>query len=532
MKYKWIYNIVVNKEDKLLNLLLVFIFSSAFFLRLFQLEQYPVEINHDELSNVYDGYCIAETGADRWGEKYPLILRGFGNSDYRPPMYAWLCAGSIKLFGYSTFAGRLPSAILGCISLLLVYSIALKLGGRKYGVLTLLIASLSPWHILFSRLAIEASVLPSFFIVLFFYLWIKARANYSNSYILVLLGISIGLATSAYQSTKLIFLIASFVVAYDLYKTKSFTLKNIVILGLSIFIGALPQLVVAFTSPEHFFSRANVTMVKPTFTLEYIGIIAVNFYKHLNPEYLFFSFGKENFLSIARLLPVELVFFYLGILIFNKMFKFNKYINPLYFYFFLFVTILPSAFTVNVPNSLRASTSILLFPFFSSAGILFLYNAIKVNLLKWTFLVLIILLILVNSVYNITVYANSFDLRNIGHQNVNVEICKRLNTYKGNYSTIYIEKGGVAFDLYVASYCNIKPKEYHSLPKEVIVKKWDEVIRLGKYNFLKKEEIELIIKQKGEKQLFVMYSKLDNMKLVNKYFINGWNVYFYERTVI
>ena len=89
-------------------------------LRLLYLEQYPLAVNQDELSNIYDGYAIAETGADRWGQKYPLILRGFGSMDYRPPLYAWLSAIPIKLFGASVYSGRLVSAVLGIASLVLL----------------------------------------------------------------------------------------------------------------------------------------------------------------------------------------------------------------------------------------------------------------------------------------------------------------------------------------------------------------------------------------------------------------------------
>ncbi|MBA3403740.1 MAG: hypothetical protein H0U13_03490 [Gemmatimonadaceae bacterium] len=41
---------------------------------------------------LYDGYSISETGADRFGDKYLLQVRGFGQRDYRPSLYAWLAA--------------------------------------------------------------------------------------------------------------------------------------------------------------------------------------------------------------------------------------------------------------------------------------------------------------------------------------------------------------------------------------------------------------------------------------------------------
>ena len=51
----------------------------GFWLRLDALDQYPLGVHQDELSNIYDGYSIPETGNDRLGDKYPLQVRGFGD---------------------------------------------------------------------------------------------------------------------------------------------------------------------------------------------------------------------------------------------------------------------------------------------------------------------------------------------------------------------------------------------------------------------------------------------------------------------
>src|SRR5262249_6344611 len=152
----------MSRRDVLVKIAVVIIFCGSFYLRLFRLEEYPLPVNQDELSNIYDGYSISETGADRWGLKYPIILRGFGEYDYRPPLYAWIEAGTIKIFGFSIFSGRLPSAVLGCISLVILYQVSKKIGGTLFAFFALLLAGLSPWHILFSRMAHEGAALPGF----------------------------------------------------------------------------------------------------------------------------------------------------------------------------------------------------------------------------------------------------------------------------------------------------------------------------------------------------------------------------------
>lgn len=130
------------------------------FVRLYQLDQYPLGVHQDELSNIYDGWSLAETGADRFGDRFPAVVRAFGERDYRPALYAWLAAIPQRFTGFSVVAGRLPAAVLGIASLLLIYAFARDMRGDDYAVLALLFAALSPLHIQFSRVAHEGGILP------------------------------------------------------------------------------------------------------------------------------------------------------------------------------------------------------------------------------------------------------------------------------------------------------------------------------------------------------------------------------------
>ena len=518
----------ILKKDYLFNIALIVTLSTSFFIRVYQLENYPLQINQDELSNIYDGYSIAETGADRWGNKYPIILRGFGNGDYRPPMYAWICAASVKTFGYSVFAGRFPSALIGFISLLILYLIAKKIGGTLFGFITLLLAGLSPWHILFSRMANEAATLPAFFILLALYFWIKVKEkNFSIKY-LILLGLSIGIATNVYQSTKLVFLLLSIVTTIEVLRNTFPRIKKVIVFALTVMIGALPQIIAALTFPEHFFSRANKTLMKFSFSFEYFNNFLSNFFSNLSPHYLFFSFGEVyNELSIARLLTVEVVFFYLGLFVLYIIFKKNKILAPNYIYILLVIAILPSALTIDNPHALRASCSIMLFPMFSAAGIVFIYRRIKAVFYQKTFLGIVIILILSNSYVFIHKYVNNFELRNAGQQNMLVQISSELNKYQNNYSKIYIEDIGNQPYIYIASYCHIHPRKFQLATKKIEGDVWDHFIQLDKYYFLCRADIDKITSNITEKKLFVLQSRTSNYTLLDSINTSGKRIYFY-----
>ena len=52
----------------------------------------------------------------------------------KPPMYYWLVAGAFQLFGVSEFSARFPSALLGVVCVLAVYSSGSRLFNRQAGM--------------------------------------------------------------------------------------------------------------------------------------------------------------------------------------------------------------------------------------------------------------------------------------------------------------------------------------------------------------------------------------------------------------
>jgi len=142
--------------------LVVSIIVVACALRFVALDRYPLPVHQDELSNIYDGYSIAQTGADRAGTRFPIIVRGMGPGDYRPAMYAYFAAATTGLFGFSTWAGRLPAALLGSLTVVLIFLAARSLFGKRGAVIALVLATFSPILIQYGRQAHEGACLPPF----------------------------------------------------------------------------------------------------------------------------------------------------------------------------------------------------------------------------------------------------------------------------------------------------------------------------------------------------------------------------------
>lgn len=143
--------------------------------RLLWLSRYPVGFTPDEAAFGYNAYSLLLTGRDEWGESWWKLfftnLRSFG--DYKLPLYAFLAIPSVKIFGLTEFAVRLPNAVFGILAIAAIYLLANKLFSRS-GPIAALLLSVSPWHIQLSRGAFEAN-LATFFLPMGIYLFLESH---------------------------------------------------------------------------------------------------------------------------------------------------------------------------------------------------------------------------------------------------------------------------------------------------------------------------------------------------------------------
>ncbi len=90
----------------------------------------------------------------------------------KPPLFMWLQAGAMNIFGVGEFAARLPNAICGMLTLVLLYRIGLRLRNRMFGLLWVLAyvgsvlpnlyfrsGIIDPWFNLFIFLGVHCFIL-------------------------------------------------------------------------------------------------------------------------------------------------------------------------------------------------------------------------------------------------------------------------------------------------------------------------------------------------------------------------------------
>src|SRR3990167_6213084 len=191
-------NLFLRKNIFFLLLILIAILPRFIFL-----SNVPNAINQDELHYDLDAKSFFLTGKDVLGQTSLVDVLLF-NSPKSEPLQAELQyffeIPVLGLMGFSMTNLVLPNVLLGILTVVLIYLIALKLFNKNTAILAGLIASINPWLIFLSRTTYEAGPATLFFLCVFYILLTTKGWK-------ILLTIPFALlAFYSYLGTKLIFL--------------------------------------------------------------------------------------------------------------------------------------------------------------------------------------------------------------------------------------------------------------------------------------------------------------------------------------
>jgi len=201
-------------------ILIIFILIGSF-LRLWKLSSIPPQLTTDEVALGYNAYSILKTGKDEYGKVLPLIFQSYG--DYKPGLYIYSTIPSVAIFGLNEFSTRLPSALGGILTILLVYLIVKKLfKNNKLALISSLVTAINPWLIFFSRGAWEAnfSLTLTLLGIYFFLLFLEKPKN------LIFSAFFFALTLLTYQGAKLSSLLVLISLFVAFYKKEWFKEKK------------------------------------------------------------------------------------------------------------------------------------------------------------------------------------------------------------------------------------------------------------------------------------------------------------------
>lgn len=181
------------------NWIIIAIVLFALLLRFWRLDSYPA-LNADEAAIGYNAYSLLETGKDEHGNSWPIHFQSF--NDYKPGLYFYLVLPFVKLLGLTEWAVRIPGALLGGLTVLVIYLLVLELfKNKRLAYISAIFLAISPWHIHFSRGGWEVNV-ATFFITLGFWLYVKSESVRLKYLVLSILSFTAGLYT--YHASRVV----------------------------------------------------------------------------------------------------------------------------------------------------------------------------------------------------------------------------------------------------------------------------------------------------------------------------------------
>lgn len=172
---------------------LILILLVAAWLRFYELAQLPPGLHFDLAFNALD---IARLQLGDFRIFFPA-------NTGREPLFIYLQALSAFAFGLTPFTLRLTSAIVGVVTIPLMYGFTRQLtGSRAIALLAALFSAISFWHIFYSRLGLRVILVVPLCIATFWMLWLALK-TYKTKYS-VLTGVFLALALYTYLSARLV----------------------------------------------------------------------------------------------------------------------------------------------------------------------------------------------------------------------------------------------------------------------------------------------------------------------------------------
>lgn len=370
------------------NVYLVLIVLLALLLRTVWLWQIPNGVFHDEALNGYESYSVLTTLHDRYGRFLPLFYNSFGE-DYRDGFYILFTVPFIKLFGLNPFSIRLPAAIIGSATVIVVYFLAKELfSSNKFGLIAALCLAVSPWHIQFSRIAFRAILLP-FFVCIAVLFFIK---SFKNPKYIALSSLLFGVGLYTYASARVFIplFVLCLAIRYwkHLYKNKIYTF-----VGLLLFTGILALLSTVWLSPQ------GMLRVESVGINNNLSTIIPTYLSYFSPNFLFIN-GAGNVshspAKIGQLYYWEIFTIIIGIITIFKLTAKQRDILILW----LVLYPLPAAIVgdpdiVSGPHALRAIVGTPIFAIISAQGLIFLESFLKPQKIWRLFYLFILILSLI-----------------------------------------------------------------------------------------------------------------------------------------
>ena len=446
--------------------ILLIILAVAAFLRFYRLGALPPSLEWDEVATGYDANSILKTGRDQYGNWLPLAFRSI--DDYKPPLYTYLTAASIAVWGWNDFAVRFPAALLGTLAIFTTYGLTYALfASQPVALLTAFFLAVSPWHVGFSRLALETNSTIFFMTAGTWAFLIGRKKGVFLPVAALFFGLNLFLYHNARVFVPLLGLGLLILFWKDVWRQKKYSLISAVIIllflvrlipivtsiegqmrfqGTSIFTPALTEEMAARKTNYNLWladdSTANTGVIGKLFHNQYAfyGLLILNNYlTHFDPSFWLFTndYVRHHVSEMGILYFIDLPLLLLGwyFLLRNA----NRKITLLLLLWFLLAPI-PSAVTRDVPHALRSEIMLPVFQIVIAWALVTLYSRLKRKpFFKQAFVAIMIILYAANISFFLHQYFVHFAKdTSRGWQYGRAEAAQFADSIKADYDQIIV----------------------------------------------------------------------------------------------
>lgn len=137
----------------------VLVLAAGIFARCYRFVELPLGINQDGLMAGTEAYSLLMNGTDQYGTSLPTYFEAWGFSQMST-LYSFFLVPFFRILGMSKFSLRLPMLLVGIAMMLLIWDFARRIAGKGYALAAMLFVATSPWHMIQSRWALEANLMP------------------------------------------------------------------------------------------------------------------------------------------------------------------------------------------------------------------------------------------------------------------------------------------------------------------------------------------------------------------------------------
>lgn len=379
--------------------MLALIICIGIVLRVLFLQSSPPALNEDEAALGYNAYSLLLTGRDEHGVFFPLSLESFG--DWKLPVYSYTAILPIALFGLSEFAVRFPSIVAGIVGIFLIYNISQKLFSKKpVSLFAAYFFAVSPWSIYFSRAAYEVNLATTIFLGGFLLFLKGLDRNKNSSKYLLSAGVLLGITLFTYHLYIVFIPLVSLLLSIYSWKKLgikiAFFLLPIIFLTFVSFMSSYSKSAVKFTTTTIFtnkdiiynrvdrFRKDSIShpLLFEKIHTKYAGIpyqILQNYLTSFSSSFLFDKGGEKLKHNLDGFGNLYIFDFFLVVVGFAGLFYYREKKIPILLVW-LAIAPIPSALTLDAPNSTRLFILMPLFVLVCAYGAWIIIEKLKNNM--------------------------------------------------------------------------------------------------------------------------------------------------------